>query len=386
MRPSALFPVIATVLAAAFATSAAAGHFRTIYDFEGGSGATAAVGASTLISVGGILYGTTELGGASGYGTVYSVTRHGAETLLYSFKGGTDGEFPIDALLNVNGTVYGTTNGGGAAQGCQGHGIGCGTVFSISRNGAEAVLHSFSDHNGVGEGFYPDGPLLDDAGLLYGTTAGGGVHTVGTVFSLTLGGAETILLSFHKVGGNEPTGGVILSAGKLYGTTSTTNIGRDCCGSIYSLTTGGVERTLHAFTGGADGARPFYALVKVGGLFYGTTFDGGTYNQGTAFVVTPKGGETVLHSFGAAGDAAHPGSALVPLNGLLYGIASGGATSQGAIFTIAPNGTEDVVYSFKEGKTGGQPTGGLLDVYGTLYGITAQGGARNAGTIYAFTP
>ncbi len=36
------------------------------------------------------------------------------ESVLYSFKGGADGEDPYASLINVNGTLYGTTDGGGA--------------------------------------------------------------------------------------------------------------------------------------------------------------------------------------------------------------------------------------------------------------------------------
>jgi uncharacterized repeat protein (TIGR03803 family) len=42
----------------------------------------------------GNLYGTTFDGGSSGFGTVYKLSTTGQEMVLYSFKGGTDGEQP----------------------------------------------------------------------------------------------------------------------------------------------------------------------------------------------------------------------------------------------------------------------------------------------------
>jgi uncharacterized repeat protein (TIGR03803 family) len=75
------------------------------------------------------LYGTTEQGGAYGYGTVFKVDpKTGAESVVYSFcsGGGTcaDGAYPwAGSLINVSGTLYGTTSSGGK--------IGVGTVFKI---------------------------------------------------------------------------------------------------------------------------------------------------------------------------------------------------------------------------------------------------------------
>ncbi|MBV8197178.1 MAG: hypothetical protein JO263_03510 [Candidatus Eremiobacteraeota bacterium] len=74
----------------------------------------------------GTLYGTTYGGGATGYGTVFSITPSGTETVLYSFTGGQDGAHPEAPLIDVNGTLYSTTAGGG------GSGSGYGTIYSIT--------------------------------------------------------------------------------------------------------------------------------------------------------------------------------------------------------------------------------------------------------------
>ena len=67
-----------------------------------------------LIDVNGTLYGTTNAGGGFGDGTVFSITADGKEKILHRFRGGSDGAHPNADLINVNGTLYGTTEFGGS--------------------------------------------------------------------------------------------------------------------------------------------------------------------------------------------------------------------------------------------------------------------------------
>lgn len=85
-----------------------------------------------LVAVNGTLYGTTSSGGVTrctsgsgpGCGTIFKVSTSGAEHLLHRFKGGTDGASPYAGLVTINGALYGTTVLGGSS--------GYGTVFRIS--------------------------------------------------------------------------------------------------------------------------------------------------------------------------------------------------------------------------------------------------------------
>jgi len=78
-----------------------------------------------LIAQNGTLYGTTYQGGLSGAGTVFSESRSGGDDhVLHSFKAGSDGEYPYAGLLALDGVVYGTTEEGGAGS--------AGTVFKLS--------------------------------------------------------------------------------------------------------------------------------------------------------------------------------------------------------------------------------------------------------------
>jgi uncharacterized repeat protein (TIGR03803 family) len=100
--------------------------------------------------------------------------------VLHAFTGGNDGAIPAAALIaDTQGKLYGTTLWGGGG-GCGGG--GCGTVFKVTPRGKETLLYSFA---GGSDGEFPQAGLIADAqGNLYGTTAAGGTAHYGTVFQL----------------------------------------------------------------------------------------------------------------------------------------------------------------------------------------------------------
>jgi len=170
-------------------TVSTSGEERVLYSFKGGSDGANPYGS--LLAANGVLYGTTEFGGDSQCairpseptcGTVYTVSTSGEERVLYSFKGGSDGVLPVAGLIALNGTLYGTTSGGGSTD-CA---YGCGTVFAVNTSGAESVLYSFK---GGSDGADPMAGLLNVKGTLYGTTYEGGAYSecgygCGTVFAV----------------------------------------------------------------------------------------------------------------------------------------------------------------------------------------------------------
>src|SRR6516165_1947158 len=169
--------------------------------------------AGLILDAAGNLYGTADAGGAHNYGVVFEVPAGGAEGVLYSFTGtGGDGADPLAGLVrDAAGNLYGTTASGGAS--------GLGAVFKVSAGGAESVLHSFT---GGSDGEYPYASVIRDAaGNLYGTTYGGGASGWGTVFEIDPTGKETVLYSFAGAAdGASPEGGLVQdAAGHLYGTT-----------------------------------------------------------------------------------------------------------------------------------------------------------------------
>jgi uncharacterized repeat protein (TIGR03803 family) len=314
------------------------GTETVLYSFNGSDGKYP---YAALINVKGALYGTTYQGGNEsglGDGTIFSITPSGTETVLHRFGSQSDdGALPYAGLLNVKGTLYGTTYYGGANY------YGYGTVFSITPSGTETVLHSFAgvEH---GDGLYPQAGLINVNGPLYGTTSGGGANYDGTVFKITTRGKETVLHSFGGSGdGTYLYAGLINVKGTLYGTTvaggsSTcryyTLVG---CGTVFSITPSGIERVLYSFAGGSgDGANPQAGLLNVNGTLYGTTEEGGAYGYGTVFRITRGGKETVLHSFaGGSGDGANPYAGLINVKGTFYGTtARGGANNDGTVFSL----------------------------------------------------
>ena len=169
--------------------------------------------AGLILDAAGNLYGTADAGGVHNYGAVFEMPAGGAEGVLYSFTGtGGDGADPLAGLIRDGvGNLYGTTASGGA--------FGLGTVFKVSAGGAETVLHSF---RGGSDGEYPYASVIRDAaGNLYGTTYGGGASGWGTVFEINPTGKETVLFSFAGAAdGASPEGGLVQdAAGHLYGTT-----------------------------------------------------------------------------------------------------------------------------------------------------------------------
>lgn len=150
------------------------GGWKVVHSF-GGSG-DGAYAFAPLLRANGKLYGMTERGGANDEGTVFAIAPPGAESVIHSFGASGDGAFPYYAnLLEVKDKLYGTTFKGGAN--------GDGTVFAIATSGAESVRYSFK--GGSGDGAYPEAGLLQVKGALYGTTALGGANDAGVLFSLT---------------------------------------------------------------------------------------------------------------------------------------------------------------------------------------------------------
>ncbi len=196
-------------------------------------------------------------------------------------------------------------------------------------------------------------------------------------------------------GGNPLSSLVMDVAGNLYGTTFVA--GAYGAGSVFELSpngTGGWKETvLYSFTGGADGANPYYAdvIFDEAGNLYGTTVEGGANNLGVVFELTPTSSgwtETVLCSFAGGTDGNNPYSGLVfDREGNLYGTTyGGGAYGAGTVFQLkhGSNGQwkENVIHTF-DLTTGNAPIGGLVfDCNGNLFGTTQGGGAYKAGVVF----
>jgi uncharacterized repeat protein (TIGR03803 family) len=364
-----------------------------------GSGGDGAQPRGALVQgADGRLYGTTALGGSNNLGTVFTLDlAGGGYQVLRSFTGALgDGSQPDAALApGSDGALYGTTSSGGVAN--------QGTVFRINPDGTGySVIHKFA----AAAGANPDAPLIFGTnGVLYGTTFGGGAGSNGTVFRINPDGSGFMVLKSYQAGGEDgaqPEGALMQgSDGALYGTTISG-------GSMGSLGTafrldlaGAVYTVIHNFlmTGG-DGCNPQDALlVATNGCLYGTTQNGGTYDQGAIFKMNTDGsGYSVVHSFagtngpGLLSDGALPSAGLIQgTDGALYGTTpfdyevqvSGQqqgssytlAAGNGTIFKLNPDGSNyRVLKNFTGGAYGYGPSGALVQATnGLLYGTTGAG-------------
>ncbi|MGP8099561.1 MAG: choice-of-anchor tandem repeat GloVer-containing protein, partial [Candidatus Cybelea sp.] len=307
-----------------------------------------------------------------------------AYRVLHSFGSGTDGSSPQASLLYKDGMLYGTTAAGGGGY-CGFGGSYCGTVFSLTLNGAEKVLHSFGRGK---DGWLVQAGLVRVNGKFYGTTAnsqaycgskdGHRIFCNGTVFSISKTGVEKVLQNFGNKPGDaaSPWAPLVYAGGLLYGTTAGGGAsGAD--GTAFSVTTSGKTKVLHSFCTGADGCGPVAGLIDVNGTLYGTTPRGGRYgvahngNDGTVFSITTTGKARTLHNFGKGYDGYSPKASLIDLTGTLYGTtAYGGTYGSGTVFSITTSGKYKIVYSFgRPGSPccdGQNPWAGLINVNGTL--------------------
>jgi uncharacterized repeat protein (TIGR03803 family) len=396
--------VVGTILAAGAATYSE----RVLYSFAGGTDGAEPYADLTVVQ--GTLYGTTPFGGIGvgcsreGCGTVFVLdpsTR--TEKVLHSFctlHNCPDGAEPIAGLIAANGILYGTTNAGGAT-GCNGY--GCGTVFSIDPiTGAEKVLYDFCSQSDCADGAGPTASLINAEGLLIGTTTeGGGTgcggQGCGTVFSIDPNtGAEKVLYSFAGgTDGSLPYAGLIDVDRTLYGTTeSGGNTGcseTSGCGTVFEIDLDtDTETVLYSFCSQSncpDGAIPESNLIYLNGILYGTTNSGGSHDCdhacGTVFSVDPStGSETVVHSFlGEGKDGQWPQAGLIVVSGKLVGTTSDGgigAYAGGTVYSLDPKtGAEKVLYAFCELPNcadGYFPLAGVIDVNSAIFGTTSGGG------------
>ena len=277
--------------------------------------------------------------------------------------------------------------------------LAIGILFAAHLAQAQSLTTLYAFTDAARDGASPGAGLVADAQAnFYGTTEYGGRYNLGTVFKLSTAGVESVLHQFdvtisdvRGADGIYPLGSLVIDAhGYLFGTTSEGPC--PACGTVFRVAPASSEKTLHNFGGPGDGGQPQAGLVSdAQGNLYGTTMFGGFENNGTVFKVTPGGIETVLYRFAeVAGDGMWPISSLVlDAQGNLYGTTFGGGAApnqNGIVFKLAPDGTETVLYNFTGVPDGSTPNSLVLDAMGNLYGTTQRGGTFNSGTIFKLTP
>ncbi|HEV2383032.1 MAG TPA: choice-of-anchor tandem repeat GloVer-containing protein [Terriglobia bacterium] len=304
------------------------GTLTTLYTFDIGDGA----GPAGLVQgVDGDFYGATFGGGNFSSGTLFKITPTGTLTTIYNFGSqDTDGSDPNGPLVQgADGYFYGTTFLGGS--------LGGGTVFSVTPGGNLTTFYSFCIL--CANGYEPYAPLIAATdGNFYGTTNASGMDQSGTVFRLTPSGTLTTVYNFCLQGGCQAVirpGWLVQGAdGNLYGIASAGGAGRDTAGMLFKLTTAGTFTDLLRFDG-KDGASPGFLVQDTNGSFYGTTFQGGTYDRGTVFRFSQG-----LAPFVEAQPTSGPvGTSVNILGSNLTGATSVSFNGTAATFTVSKSGT-----------------------------------------------
>ncbi|MGP8235918.1 MAG: choice-of-anchor tandem repeat GloVer-containing protein [Limisphaerales bacterium] len=354
----------------------------SLYWFTGGADGGAPNGL--LLASNGMLYGTTQSGGSSGNGTIFSITTNGFSFHTLASFGETNGSSPQTALVQgADGNLYGTTEAGGADA--------KGTLFKMTLAGSLNTLVSLSNKNNIS----PYTALVQGTnGNFYGVAENGNAPGDGAIYSMTPDGTVNIVYSFTGgLDGNSPVGPLALGTdGNFYG--MTTNGGAHGHGDVFRVTPDGTLTNLYSFTGGADGYNPDGALVQGSdGDFYGVTrlnvISGFTF-YGTIFKISTNGALTTLYALNPAvtGDGTHPFAGLIQgLDGNFYGSTLlGGSNNDGTVFRISPAGSFSTLLSFDGSDDGAEPTAAMVqDADGNLYGTTTLGGLYGKGSIFKLT-
>jgi uncharacterized repeat protein (TIGR03803 family) len=279
-------------------------NYQNLVSFTGTGGTAIGMnpvgGALTIIGT--TIYGTTYYGGASGNGNIFSVGTDGTNyQSLVSFTGtsGTAiGQFAVGELTLSGKALYGTTQQGGAS--------GNGNIFSVGTDGTNYQnLVSFTGTGGTAYGRTPQGSLAISGTTLYGMTSDVGPKFAGNVFSVgTDGTSYQNLVTFTGIGvsgsasGYEPFGSLIISGTSLYGMTFEGGSGG---GNIFSVGVDGSDfQDLYNFTGGSTGVCPYGDLTLSDGTLFGMTTQGVKNDYGTVFALalpetpTPEPGALAL--------------------------------------------------------------------------------------------
>ncbi|HEY3763165.1 MAG TPA: choice-of-anchor tandem repeat GloVer-containing protein [Verrucomicrobiae bacterium] len=367
-----------------FAVNTNGTGFTALYSFTNGTDGARPDG--NVVLSGNTLYGTAQNAGSAGFGTVFSVTTNGTNfKILYTFTNGTDGAYPEAGLVSSGNMLYGTTESGDVN--------GQGVIFAISTNGTGFTdIYSFTNGN---VGADPEAGLIISGNKLYGTASSGGSGGEGTVFGVNTDGTEyTNIYNFSGNDGESPQATLVLSGNTLYGTTAYGGTAGN--GTVFAVNTDSTGFTnLYNFTATAgdnypytnsDGATPYGGLVISGGTLYGTTSGGGNMGYGAVFSISATGiNFTNLYTFTNGSDGNYPEDSLILNGSTLYGTANeGGNGSAGTVFAIKTDGTSfQTVYGFTVNLAGSSPEAGMLVVGNTLYGTTSSGGSAGYGTVFS---
>ncbi len=243
----------------------------------------------------GILYGTTDAGGAQREGIVYALAPSPGgwpEQVVYSFPIGFPqaDSYPSGLLVGTDGNLYGSTTFGGDLS-CDPP-YGCGKVFQLVPSGGGWIENDIYTFQAQDDGVQPRHLVQDSSGNLYGTT-----YSTAFMLSPSIGGWTFRLIGqFGSEQYSEDINNLAIdTAGNLYVTTSHWA----GCGWSNCSSPADDDRAFGAVYMRPPGANDFIQIVRVGGVFdntgplaidgtgnlYGTTRTCGSNQYGTLWTL-----------------------------------------------------------------------------------------------------
>ncbi len=341
LRVSLSIALAAFIGSTALPAGAQTGTLTQLYAFTGGADGSEPFGGVAQDSAG-TLYGETEFGGAvtctskaghpsGGCGTVYSFSPTAGLKVLASFSG-PNGAYGMSTPTLVGSTLYGTTNNGGASDD--------GVIFSVNTNGTGfTLLHQFSGPDGeTPTSILREGP----GGILYGITEAGGTHGDGVLFSIKPNGTYTVLHNFAggTADAEQPTTLLISTSGTLVGSSIQGGLTKAACeaggcGTIFEyVPSTGAYSVPYKFNGkGIFGG--YIGSIGPGPTVYGTT-------EGLLYSVSLATGFMNVGTFYDYDTGGYGSGPLLEPNGTLVGVLANGPQTQGTLYSASNDTTTEL--------------------------------------------
>ncbi|GAA4804969.1 hypothetical protein GCM10023330_09240 [Litoribaculum gwangyangense] len=346
--------------------------FSKLLDFES---ITSGAGPAFLMQASnGKLYGISLIGGINDKGTLFSYDLNDFSFIkLFDFDGADSGSRPYSGLMEAsNGYLYGTTNQGGLSN--------FGTIFKYEL--ATSTFNKLIDLD-TSMGWNATGDLIEAPnGKLYGLMGYGGLNW-GVLYELDILNNDSYNKIFQfpsQKEGSLPSGTLTLFNNKLYGTTRLGGLGLGS-GTLFEFNLDNQQHTKKIDFNYADMGSGFSKGFTKGlnDKLYIATGGGGEYSKGTLLEYNPDDNSLIKkYDFE---DRSSNQIYVYASNGKLYGINDYELFEfdlETSTYTPKISFINSIIYALET------PTGIIEAVNGKIYGMTRNGGLYYKGNIFEY--